>query len=52
VHRDLKPANIFLHLDAGEEGDPLVKVLDFGVPKNLAVSDGLPIRALGRRGSC
>ncbi len=40
VHRDLKPANIFLHEQSGEPV-PVVKVLDFGVSKNLALSDGL-----------
>jgi hypothetical protein len=40
VHRDLKPANIFLHRASGE-GAAVVKVLDFGVAKNLGVYDGL-----------
>ena len=31
VHRDLKPANLFI--EAGEDGEPSVKVLDFGVAK-------------------
>jgi serine/threonine-protein kinase len=38
VHRDLKPANVFLHSDADAEGE-VVKVLDFGVSKNLASND-------------
>ncbi|WP_437756740.1 serine/threonine-protein kinase [Sorangium sp. So ce1389] len=40
VHRDLKPSNIFLHREIGVEGW-VVKVLDFGVAKNLSVNDGL-----------
>jgi serine/threonine-protein kinase len=40
IHRDLKPANIFLHHEAGADG-PTVKVLDFGVSKNLSMSNGL-----------
>jgi len=35
VHRDLKPENIFLHRPAGwpEQGEPIVKLMDFGVAK-------------------
>ena len=40
VHRDLKPANIFLQRTPGE-GEPVVKVLDFGVAKNVTSDDGL-----------
>ena len=50
IHRDLKPANIFLHHEAGSEGT-VVKVLDFGVSKNLASSDGLTTVAGGMVGS-
>lgn len=38
VHRDLKPANIFLHRDA-EGQPPVVKVLDFGISKNVVRTD-------------
>ena len=38
VHRDLKPANVFLHVEAGAEGEQ-VKVLDFGVSKVLRGED-------------
>lgn len=50
VHRDLKPANIFLHREAGVEG-AVVKVLDFGVAKNLAMNDGLHTMVGGAVGS-
>lgn len=42
VHRDLKPANIFLYREGGHgsEDDFVLKVLDFGVSKNLASGDG------------
>src|SRR5262249_22253230 len=35
VHRDLKPGNVFLHHE-GADAEPVVKVLDFGVSKELA----------------
>jgi serine/threonine-protein kinase len=37
VHRDLKPANMFL-CPSGEGGDPLLKLLDFGVAKAFDLS--------------
>lgn len=40
VHRDLEPANIFLHNQPGEDMR-VVKVLDFGLSKNLLGADGL-----------
>ncbi|WP_169508701.1 serine/threonine-protein kinase [Polyangium aurulentum] len=41
IHRDLKPANIFLHRTPSGAGDGfVVKVLDFGVSKNLASTEG------------
>jgi eukaryotic-like serine/threonine-protein kinase len=39
VHRDLKPKNVFLHNQPGEDAR-VVKVLDFGVSKNLMLADG------------
>jgi serine/threonine protein kinase len=50
IHRDLKPANIFLHDEPGEE-ITVVKVVDFGVSKNLLASDGLSTVAGGMVGS-
>ncbi|AUX40713.1 uncharacterized protein SOCE26_021140 [Sorangium cellulosum] len=40
VHRDLKPANLFVHRPPDTDGF-VVKVLDFGVAKNLAVARGV-----------
>jgi serine/threonine protein kinase len=39
IHRDLKPANLFL-VDAPGGGEPIVKVLDFGVAKSNVLGDG------------
>ncbi|WP_437691223.1 protein kinase domain-containing protein [Sorangium sp. So ce176] len=50
VHRDLKPANIFLHREPDMD-EPVVKVLDFGVAKNLAVNDGVRTATGGAVGS-
>lgn len=42
VHRDLKPANVFLHRGPEmSDGEFVVKVLDFGVSKDMASQDGL-----------
>ncbi len=41
VHRDLKPANLFL--TRGDDGEPKIKVLDFGIAKIVADS-GTPIQ--------
>jgi serine/threonine-protein kinase len=35
IHRDLRPANVFLDEGPGRTQPPIVKVLDFGVSKNL-----------------
>jgi eukaryotic-like serine/threonine-protein kinase len=53
IHRDLKPANIFLHTEgSGAEDDFVVKVLDFGVGKDLA-SNSIQFTATGMAvGSC
>jgi serine/threonine-protein kinase len=36
IHRDIKPSNLFLTRDAGPDGEPILKVLDFGIAKMLA----------------
>ncbi len=36
IHRDLKPANIFL---TTRDGEPIVKILDFGIAKSLEPDD-------------
>ncbi|MGD0676280.1 MAG: serine/threonine-protein kinase [Polyangiaceae bacterium] len=43
VHRDLKPQNLFLTHSPG--GEPLLKVLDFGISKSIA-AEGEGARAL------
>ncbi|WP_437293171.1 serine/threonine-protein kinase [Sorangium sp. So ce426] len=50
VHRDLKPSNIFLHREPGASGW-IVKVLDFGVAKNLSINDGFHTMPGGAVGS-
>jgi serine/threonine protein kinase len=45
VHRDLKPENLFI--SRGPSGDPVIKVLDFGLSKVRA--DGARERKLTRR---
>ena len=37
IHRDLKPANLFLASSAGK--DPVIKVVDFGIVKQLGASE-------------
>jgi CheY-like chemotaxis protein len=44
IHRDIKPANVLLHQAATGE---VVKVLDFGVAKLVAVGDDVPAGHLG-----
>ncbi|HLT47288.1 MAG TPA: serine/threonine-protein kinase [Rubricoccaceae bacterium] len=48
VHRDLKPSNVLV---AEEEGEPVVKLLDFGIAKLLAEGEGseVPLTRTGLR---
>ncbi len=48
VHRDLKPDNIFLHKEDGQE---IVKVVDFGIAKLIQVLDGMTASDLTGMGS-
>jgi serine/threonine-protein kinase len=52
VHRDLKPENLFC--TPGKDGQPFIKVLDFGISKVLqdsALSDGAGDTAMTRVGA-
>ncbi|MBI5537370.1 MAG: serine/threonine protein kinase [Deltaproteobacteria bacterium] len=40
IHRDLKPSNLFV--TRRQNGDPLIKVLDFGISKSLVQPDDAP----------
>jgi eukaryotic-like serine/threonine-protein kinase len=51
IHRDLKPANIFLHQEPDADDLPVVKVLDFGVCKDLNPVDGIATIGGGMVGS-
>lgn len=50
VHRDLKPANVFLHQETPSHA-VVVKVLDFGVAKDLGKADALATTPGGLLGS-
>jgi serine/threonine-protein kinase len=43
VHRDIKPANLFV--DESREGKPVLKVLDFGISKNLGSDPNMIVTA-------
>src|SRR5690606_3937330 len=45
VHRDIKPANLFL--TRRPDGSPCVKVLDFGISKQITSGSSLELTATG-----
>ncbi|MBL9024490.1 MAG: serine/threonine protein kinase [Myxococcales bacterium] len=45
IHRDLKPANIFLHRDP--EGQPMAKILDFGISKVFETNNNFTLTRTG-----
>jgi serine/threonine protein kinase len=48
VHRDVKPANVFLARTPGRTGrGETVKIVDFGISKNLPVTAGAPMTVTG-----
>jgi hypothetical protein len=41
VHRDLKPSNVFIAHDSEDDGQPIVKLCDFGIAKLLGDAPAL-----------